>query len=157
MPLAGKVVLIMFGLCVIFFLILMVIVKPFYDATQSPVPAWLILLSFSPMAVICVLLIKVLLEDEVAAPKIRRFIRFTVAAALGALSYVICSHFSNQAMGVSTGFSAGELKVIPFIVSALAFWRLSGADAKPSETPGAREKLAPADQSLEDSCKPEDK
>ena len=47
------------------------------------------------------------------------------ATALAALSYVVCGHFANDAAkGIGTGFSAGELRIIPWIVFVLAFWKL---------------------------------
>jgi hypothetical protein len=53
------------------------------------------------------------------------FVQISIATAIAALSYEVCGYFSNAAMGVTTGFSEGELKLIPCIVFVIAYSGLS--------------------------------
>lgn len=66
----------------------------------------------------------------------RYVIAVVAATALAALSSVICGYFANDAArGITTGFSQGELKVIPWIVFIIALVAISkgGTQAKPTE------------------------
>lgn len=48
------------------------------------------------------------------------------ATALAALSSVVCSYFANDpTKGITTGFSQGELKIIPWIVFIITLVALS--------------------------------
>jgi hypothetical protein len=58
------------------------------------------------------------------------FVQIIIATAIAALSYVVCGYFSNAAMGVNTGFSEGELKLIPWIVFVIAYIGLSKSKPK---------------------------
>jgi hypothetical protein len=56
----------------------------------------------------------------------RYIIAIVSATALAALSSVVCGYFVNDpAKGISTGFSQGELKVIPWIVFIITLVSLS--------------------------------
>ena len=56
----------------------------------------------------------------------RYFIALTAAAALAALSSVVCGYFDNDAAkGISTGFSQGELRIIPWIVFTITLVSIS--------------------------------
>ena len=58
----------------------------------------------------------------------------SLAAALAALAYVVCGHFA-QSVGLSTGFSPGEMEAIPYVVFILAFFGIykSMNQPKPSD------------------------
>ena len=49
-----------------------------------------------------------------------------MAAILAILSYVVCSYFANDTTRITTGFSRGELNIIPWVVLVLAYLRLRG-------------------------------
>jgi hypothetical protein len=61
----------------------------------------------------------------------RYIIAIVSATALAVLSSVVCGYFANDpAKGISTGFSQGELKVIPWIVFIITMVSISKAVAK---------------------------
>jgi hypothetical protein len=62
-------------------------------------------------------------------------IALILSTALAALSSVICGYFANDpSRGLTTGFSQGELKIIPWLVFIFSFVSLSkkGKSSKPS-------------------------
>ena len=72
----------------------------------------------------------------------RYIIAIVSATALAALSSVVCGYFVNDpAKGISTGFSQGELKFIPWIVFIIALVSISkgGTQAKSTESRGKSE------------------
>lgn len=79
--------------------------------------------------------------------------RYVIATALAALSYVVCGYFVNDpAKGISTGFSPGELKVIPWIVFIIVFLAISkgGTRAKPTEPQSKPETTSQSSGELEE-------
>lgn len=77
---------------------------------------WLLLLAFStfPLAVVAFIVLRV----STPPPLI-------TAVALAALSYVACGYFANDAAkSITTGFSQGELNIIPGIVFVFAYFGL---------------------------------
>jgi len=64
----------------------------------------------------------------------RYIIAIVAAGALAALSSVVCGYFAN----ISTGFSQGELKVIPWIVFIITLVSIckGGTHPKPNESQG---------------------
>lgn len=64
-------------------------------------------------------------------------LHIVVAAAIAAFSSVAVGYFANDpAKGITTGFSQGELQIIPFVVFILVFFsmRKSGRPQNKTET-----------------------
>lgn len=85
----------------------------------------------------------------------RYVIAIVVATALAALSSVVCGYFANDpTKGISTGFSQGELKVIPWIVFIITLVSLSKGKSSTKPTV-SQDKSDSAEQESEETDKPE--
>ena len=119
----GRIFLTLFGLQ---FILLVIVLLFNWDAlttvghSKAINPLWSFI--FAPTAALSVLLVKILIQE---APITFSPPPLIFATALAALSYVVCGHFANDSRGIGVGFSLGELRVIPWIVFIITYWRLS--------------------------------
>jgi hypothetical protein len=152
MPLLGKVVLGLAGLQVL----LLIAVFAFFGDSDKNTLAHALLFASAPtvlwLVIVAKVMIEVLTENELSTVSVP--VRIIVSTAIAALCYVVSSHFSNDSMGVATGLSGGEVKVLTFLVFAIVYAGLSDPAKKRAGSPKATGTAEPVRKSLDVSGKP---
>ncbi len=127
MPLIGRIVLALLG---VQFALLIVVFAVCLNSDKGTLGVAL-LFALAPTYLNIIIVGRVFIDALLEKPPaVSAPVRITVAIAFAALCYVVCSHFSNNSVGISTGLSAGETKAMTAIVFFVVYAGLSNLSKK---------------------------